>query len=122
MNIFLWILQGLIALHTGMGAIWKLSKTPEQTMPSLKAIPNSVWMGMSVLEILIALALILPILNNSFGKLAPIAALLIVIEMLVFSGLHFSAGNTDNGPIFYWLIVAGICGFIVYGRFVLKPF
>lgn len=122
MNIFLWILQGLIALHTGIGAIWKFSKTPEQTMPSLKAIPNSVWMGMSVLELLIALSLILPVLNKSLAKYAPIAAIFIVVEMLIFSGLHLSSANSDYGPIFYWMIVASICGFIAYGRFVLKSF
>lgn len=122
MNILLWILQVLIAVHTGVGAIWKFSKTPEETMPSLKAIPSSVWMGMSILEILIALALILPAFNKSFGKFASIAAILIIIEMLAFSVLHISSGDSNYGPILYWLIIALICGLITYGRLVLKPF
>jgi hypothetical protein len=42
MNILLWILQILLALHTAMGAVWKFSHSAEQTMPSLKAIPHGV--------------------------------------------------------------------------------
>jgi hypothetical protein len=42
MNILLWVLQILLALHTTMGAVWKFSHS-EQTVPSLKAIPHGVW-------------------------------------------------------------------------------
>jgi len=42
--------------------------------------------------------------------------------MLLFSGLHFYSGDANYGPMVYWLIVAAICAFIAYGRFVLKPF
>ncbi|MBL9038941.1 MAG: hypothetical protein JNG84_10530, partial [Archangium sp.] len=59
MNIFLWILQVLLALHTTMGAVWKFSNS-EQTTPSLKAIPHAVWLGMSGIEILCSVALVLP--------------------------------------------------------------
>lgn len=45
MNIFLWTLQILMALHTLMGAVWKFSNSVENTMPSLKAIPNGVWLA-----------------------------------------------------------------------------
>jgi hypothetical protein len=56
-----------------------------QTMPSLKAIPQGVWLGMSVVELLCSLCLILPVFNKSLGILAPIAAAIIVLEMLVFA-------------------------------------
>lgn len=42
MHILLWGLQILIAIHTAIGAVWKFSNSPEQTMPSLSAIPQSV--------------------------------------------------------------------------------
>jgi DoxX-like family len=121
MNIFSWVLQILLALHTVIGAVWKFSKSAEQTMPSLKSIPNSVWMGMSVLELLCALALILPLFSKPLAFLAPIGAICIAAEMLLFSGVHLSAGEASYGPIIYWLVVAAICAFIAYGRFVLKP-
>jgi hypothetical protein len=122
MNILLWVLQILLALHTIIGAVWKFSHSAEQTMPSLKAIPHGVWLAMSVFELLCSLALILPAFNKPLAHLAPIAAACIAVEMLLFCGLHIYSGDANYGPMMYWLVVAAICAFIAYGRFVLKPF
>lgn len=122
MNILLWVLQILLALHTAVGAVWKLSHTAGQTMPSLNTIPHGVWLAMSIIELLCSLCLILPVFNKSFAILVPIAATYIAIEMLLFSGLHINSGAANYGPIIYWLIVAAISAFIAYGRFALKPF
>ena len=122
MNILLWVLQILLALHTAIGAVWKLSHSPEQTMPSLKAIPQGVWMGMSVLELLCAVALILPAFYKPLGVLAPLAAIFVAAEMLLFCIFHLAAGDANFGPMIYWLVVAAFCAFIAYGRLVLKPF
>jgi hypothetical protein len=122
MNIVLWVLQILLALHTVMGAVWKFSHTAEQTMPSLKAIPHGVWLAMSVFELLFSLALILPAFYKPLAVLAPIAATCIAAEMLLYCGLHIYSGDRNYGPVIYWLVVAAICSFIVYGRFALAPF
>lgn len=121
MNILLWVLQILLALHTAVGAIWKFSN-PAQAMPSLSAIPPSVWLGMSVFELLCSLALILPAFNKSLAILAPVAAACIGVEMLLFTALHIYSGSADYGPVMYWLVVAVICAFVTYGRLVRKPF
>ena len=121
MNILLWVLQILLALHTTMGAVWKFSNS-EQTVPSLKAIPHGVWLAMSVVELLCSLSLIVPAFNQSLAILAPIAAACIAAEMLLFCGLHIYSGDANYNPMIYWLVVAAICAFIAYGRFVLKPF
>lgn len=121
MNIFLWVLQVLLALHTSMGAIWKFSN-PAQTVAPLEAIPHGVWLVMSVIELLCSLALILPAFTKRLGILAPIAATYIMAEMLFYSGLLIYSGSTNYGPMIYWLVVAAIAAFIAYGRFVLKPF
>ena len=120
MNIFLWVLQILLALHTTVGAVWKFSHS-EQTVPSLKAIPHEVWLAMSVVELLFSLALILPALHKPLAILAPIAAACIAAEMLLFCAVHVYSGNAAYGPMIYWVVVAAICTFIAYGRFVLKP-
>jgi hypothetical protein len=123
MNIFLWVLQVLLAVHTAIGAVWKFSNSAEQTMPSLGAIPNGAWLAMSVIELLCALGLVLPpAFNKSLGLLAPIAAILIAAEMLLFGVLHISSGDSSYGPMIYWLVVAAICAFVAYGRLALKPF
>lgn len=122
MNILLWVLQGLLALHTAIGAVWKFSNSAAQTMPSLGAIPNAAWLAMSVIELLCAVALVLPAFSKSLGLLAPAAAVLIAAEMLLFCALHVASGDANYGPMFYWLVVAAVCGFVAYGRFVLQPF
>lgn len=120
MNLLLWILQILLALHTFMGAIWKFANS-EQTVPSLNAIPHGIWLAMTVFELLCSVALILPAFKKRLAILAPLAASCIAAEMLLFSGLHLYSGSAGYGPVIYWLIVAAISAFIACGRFVLKP-
>jgi hypothetical protein len=121
MNILLWILQILLALHTAMGAVWKFSNS-EQTVPSLKAIPHGVWLAICVFELMCSVALILPAFSSRTAALAPIAAVCIAAIMLLYCALHLASGEKNHGEMIYWLVVAAICFFIAYGRFVLKPF
>lgn len=120
MNIFLWVLQILLGIHTLMGAMWKFSNS-EQSVQSLNAIPHGGWIAMSVIEILCTLGLILPSFTKNTGILAPIAAVVIAAEMLLFCGIHLASGDPNYGPMIYWLVVAAFCAFIAYGRFVLSP-
>ena len=57
MNIFLWILQVLLALHTVIGAGWKVFNS-EQSVPTLNALPKGIWMGLIPLELICAVCLI----------------------------------------------------------------
>ena len=122
MNILLWILQVLLALHTAMGAAWKFSHSAEQTMPSLNAIPHGAWRAMGVFELICSVGLILPALYGPLAILAPIAAACIAAEMLLFCGLHLKSGEANYGPMVYWLVVATLCAFVAYGRFVITPY
>lgn len=120
MNILLWILQILLALHTIMGAAWKFSN-PEQTVDSLKVIPHGVWLTMGVIELLCAVGLIIPALNKHLATLIPVAAIIIAAEMLIFCVINIISVDTNFNNIIYWLVVAAICAFIACGRIVLKP-
>ena len=120
MNIFLWVLQVLLAVHTAVGAVWKFSNS-EQTVPALKVIPHGIWLAMGVLELLCSLGLVLPAMNRSLALLAPVAAVCIAAEMLLFCALHLHSGDPSYGHVAYWLVVAAICALIAYGRLVLKP-
>ena len=120
MNIVLWVFQVLLAVHTVMGAVWKFSN-PEQTVPSLSAIPHGVWLGLSVFELFCALALILPAFYKRWAILVPAAAVCIAAIMLFYCALHLFSGDPNHGQMIYWLVVAAVCAFIAYGRFVLKP-
>lgn len=119
MNILLWVLQVLLALHTAIGALWKFFN-PSQSVDSLQAIAHGAWMAMSVVELLCAVALLLPAASKRFGVLVAPAAGLIGAEMLLFCGLNLRGGDPDYGHIAYWLVVAAICAFVAYGRLALK--
>lgn len=121
MNVVLWVLQVLLALHTAMGAVWKWSNSAAHTMPALAGIPNAVWLGFSVVELLCVVALIVPAFNKRLAIWAPIAAAFIAAEMLFFTGIYLAAGATVMGPVIYWLVVAALSAFLAYGRLVLKP-
>lgn len=120
MNVLLWVLQVILALHTAIGAVWKFSNS-EQAVPSLNAIPHGAWQALSVFELLFAVGLILPAFVDSAAILAPISAAFIAAEMLAFCGLHIRSGDKEYGSVIYWLVVAAISAFVAYGRFVPAP-
>lgn len=120
MNIALWVVQILLALHTVMGAIWKFSNS-EQAVPTLTKIPHAAWLGLSVLEILCALALVIPWFMPPTALLIPTAAIIIAAEMLLFCAVHLMSGNPFNGQPIYWLVVTAVCAFVAYGRLALEP-
>jgi DoxX-like family len=120
MNVFLWILQVILAMHTVMGALWKFSNS-EQAVPVLTAIPHGIWLTLGVLELLLALGLILPAFNKRLAALAPIAAICIAAEMLCFCVLHVQSGAAGYSHPIYWLVVAAVCAVVAYGRLRLRP-
>ena len=120
MNILLWVLQILLALHTAVGAVWKFFNS-EQAVPSLSAIPHGVWLAFSVFELACVVGLVIPAVYKPLAVLAPLAAIGIGAIMLLYCVLHLASGDQNFDPMIYWLVVAAICGFIAYGRFVLNP-
>jgi len=123
MNILLWILQVLFALHTAAGGLWKFSNATA-TVPSLMAIPHPLWLLIGLLDLLAAIGLIVPIFNKSWGKLVGWAALYVVFEMLVFMVIHISSGASGDaarGELVYWGVVALVGAFIAWGRLVKRP-
>lgn len=120
MNILLWVLQILLALHTLSGAFWKFSN-PSETVPSLQAIPGGGWLVLSIIELLCVVGLILPGFVKSLGNLAPVAATIIAAEMVLFIIIHLVSQAQNTNEIIYWLVVAVFSAFIAYGRFFLVP-
>lgn len=120
MNIVLWVLQILLAVHTLIGAVWKLSNS-EQSVPSLEAIPRDIWKTLSGVEVLLAIGLVLPLVAASAAIAAPIAALGVAAEMLLFCVVHLRSGASKHAEMGYWLVVAGLCAFVAVGRVALAP-
>src|SRR5437868_738158 len=110
MNILFWALQVLLTVHTLVGAVWKFSNS-ERSVPSLQAIPHGVWLALSVVELLCCVGLVLPAFSKTLAILAPIAAICIAAEMVLFSVVHIHSGDANYGPIIYWVVVAAFCAF-----------
>lgn len=120
MNILFWVLQVLLALHTIMGAVWKFSNT-EQATGSLSTIPHALWLTLAVVEFVCALCLVVVAVKKSWGKLVPLAAFFLTLEMVGFSLVNLLSGKVDYSQITYWMVVAVISGFLAYGRYRIKP-
>ena len=120
MNIGLWILQILLALHTAMGAVWKVSNS-EQAAAGLSAIPHAFWLGLIPFELACAVALGLGGWFKAGAPFVPIAAVCVAGEMLTFCAVNALSGKLDLSSVMYWLVVAVLCGFLAFGRFVLAP-
>ena len=120
MNILLWVLQILLALHTIMGAVWKFSNS-QQTVVSLKAIPHGMWLSFGVIELICSLFLLLPIISKKLSVMTPFAAGFIALEMLFYCMYTIFAGTVIQTELIYWFIVFVISAFIAYGRYAVKP-
>ena len=115
MNIVMWVLQGLLAIHTAVGAFWKFSHS-ENSVPSLSGIPHWLWLLLIPLEILCAIGLVIPAALEGREKLVIVAATLIALEMVMFMVFHFRSGNGASSQVLYWAGVAAVGLFIAIGR------
>jgi hypothetical protein len=78
-------------------------------------------MGLGFVEILCTVGFLLPALGHRFALLSPLAAGVIAAEMLLFCALHLTSGEEGAGQLVYWLVIAALTGFVVYGRVSLSP-
>ena len=108
MTIALWTLQILLALHTAIGAFWKLGNSAAQ-VPSLSPIPSTGWLALAGVEMICAALLLLPLWKGLAGGAVPAAAIVIAAEMAGFILLHLRAGAAEPGPPLYWAVVMGLC-------------
>ncbi|MFO0582630.1 MAG: hypothetical protein U0229_10175 [Anaeromyxobacter sp.] len=115
MDVFLKVVQVLLALHTAMGAAWKFT-TPVTAVPSLAALTQGGWVGLGVVELLLAVGLVLPGRSPALARAAPLAAAGVAAEMLLFVAVSVASGAAHAGELGYWLVVAAICGFVAWGR------
>jgi uncharacterized membrane protein YphA (DoxX/SURF4 family) len=121
MNIVLWILQFLLGIYfifTGVIHFVVPPGLPAQ-MAWMYELPPSLHYLSGALEILGGLGLILPGLIRVQTRLTYLAALGLVLVMLGAAAWHFSRGEFQY--IVMNLVLAGLAGFIAYGRWRLSP-
>ena len=121
MNILLWVLQVLAALlyaASGIMKVFMFDKVSEG-VTSFGALPRKAWTALGILELVCTVGLIVPAALHWHPALTVVAAVVLVIESLVFVGVHAKYHEITT------IIMSGVLGllmaFIAYGRMVLKP-
>ena len=119
MNILLWVLQIFAALLYASSGVMKvfLFDKVSKDVPSFGALARPVWTALGILELLGAIALILPDVLHSHTNLTIAVAIVLCIESLLFIWVHMK--YTEKMPIMMSAVLGIIMVFIAYGRFAL---
>jgi uncharacterized membrane protein YphA (DoxX/SURF4 family) len=121
MNIILWTLQILTALMyaaSGTMKVFMFDKISAD-VPSFGALPRQVWTALGILELICAVALIVPDALPWKPSLTVAAASILVIESLLFVWVHTK--YPEKMPLILSAVLGVIMAFIAYGRTFLKP-
>ena len=122
MNIVLWIGQVLLAIMFLIHGRTML-QPPPQLRPGMSYVhdlPAGLRIFIGVVEILGAIAVVVPPLVSVMPVLAPIAAGGLAIVMVLAAVYHVPRREKPN--IVLNLALAALALFVAYGRFVLLPF
>jgi uncharacterized membrane protein len=123
MNVFLWILQGVVALAFvafGVTHAFRIEEARARPrMAWMNDIPRGLWTFIGLAEILGAIGLILPAITGVWPWLTPLAALGLGIIMLLAAGFH--ATRREYRVIGANLVLLALAAMVAYGRFVIVP-
>jgi hypothetical protein len=116
LNAVLWIVQALIAALMLMNAYLKIASPISELSALWKwtgEVPVVVVRLLGVVDLLGGLGIILPTLLKIKPRLAPLAALGIILLMISASVFHISRG--ESSVISFNIIVIGLAGFVAWG-------
>ena len=120
MNIFIWIVQALLAVFFALHGV-ALTSPPEPIKVVFDALPFSrgFMVAIGILEVLGGIGLILPWALRIQPMLTPLAAAGLTIIMIGATVTHFMRGEVVQAiPS---LVVTLLAAFIVYARTILAP-
>lgn len=121
MNIALWILQVLLGIYFVFVGVTHFNVPPglPEAMSWMYELSSGLHYFSGTAEILGGLGLVLPGLFKIQTRLTPLAGAGLALVMLGAIVWHLQRGEVSN--IFINLILAGLAGFIAYGRWRLSP-
>lgn len=121
MNMALWVLQGLLGLYFFFTGVIHFIVPPGLPAPMawMYELSPGLHYFSGAAEILAGLGLVLPGLTKIQTRLTPLAALGLVLVMFGAAAWHFPRGEPQN--IVMNLVIAGLSGFVAYGRWKLSP-
>ena len=118
MNVFLWVLQILLAVAFFAHG-WLFLAPPAEMLELMKEIPPAFRICIGVAEVLAAVGLTLPGITRVMPWLVSWAAAGLMIVMLGAITLHISRGEV--GPAITTTILLALLAFVAYMRWKVKP-
>ena len=119
MNIFLWVLQVLLAAAFAAHGVLFLAPPPELLVEMDKMLPTWFRLFLGVAEVLAAIGLILPGLTRIVPRLVALAAVGIMLVMVSATVLHIARGEISSAVTTAVLLV--LATFVAYMRWKVKP-
>lgn len=117
MRIFLWILQGVLALLCLAGGAYKFFK-PSDLAATIPSLPIAGWKSFGVVEVMGALLLVLPVMTGHGHKFTPLVATALAVESLVLAVLYArqSWAISAENPLVWAVAMTVIAGVVAYAR------
>lgn len=116
MNIFLWVLQIVLALWNIMGGVFTILHFEKLKGGILgNKLPKPVWMLIGALQVLFALALVLPSALSVYTELVPVAGIYLAFNSLL--GCLWFTQYVGFPGLLWGVIPAVAAAIIAYGRF-----
>jgi hypothetical protein len=123
MNLFLWILQIILAVKfVSVAFTHALRRDKAEMQQAIEKIGTAArpLLGIAALgTFLCSLCLVLPALIDALGQLAPWAAALLALMSLASIGFHVA--GRDSPKIFVSLVLFAMAAFVAYGRWAIIP-
>jgi DoxX-like family len=122
MNVFLWVLQGVLAFLYLAGGVFK-TFNPDDVAKQITALPRAGWVVLGAVEVLGAVLLIVPAAVKWMPMLTPLAAAVLTLETLALAALYasYSLKLAATNPL-VWAVPMGLMAALVaYGRYWIHP-
>lgn len=118
MNVFLWVLQGVLAAMFLMAGVMKATQTKEKLLPKLPWVEDystGTVRFIGVMELVGAIGLILPAALDILPILTPLAATGLAITMLLAMNAH--RRRREPGAIVFTGGLFALAAFVAVARF-----
>jgi hypothetical protein len=122
MNLFLWVLQIVLAFLCLSGGAYKAFKF-EELANQMRSLSRGAWRVLGVFEMLCGVLLIVPAAVKWMPGLTPLAALALALECLFLSAVYARASLelTAANPLVWSAAMTLMATFAAYGRYSLEP-
>ncbi len=122
MNVFLWVIQSILAFFYLSGGAYKVFAFDEVSK-QFAMVPRPAWTTIGIVEMLGAALLIAPAATGWKPQLTPIAAAVLTVQTVAIALVYarYSLALAPTNPLVFAAPMALAAAFVAYGRYSLAP-